>query len=130
MYVHFWPELFRCLKTARKPYTTPYDWDHPKTKFTIIKTPKYVKVFKLMSYLSFLHMIIMLWNLIRTLQKEKTFLPKMISLDVAACTGVILICRWMHYKRAEEIVHFLNCMVESAASPVTEQEGKFHDFSL
>jgi hypothetical protein len=123
MYEHFWTETLRLLHLARQTYTTPYDWDRSKAKFIIIRTPKYEKTFKFLSYVNFIHMGIMLWNLIQIFLNEKNVVPKMVSLAFAAFAAIIVICRWMHTKRAEDIVDFLNCMVKSARS-VTER-GKF-----
>jgi hypothetical protein len=116
MYENFWTEFLRCLKITKKTYTTPYDWDHRKKQFAIIRTKKYVKVFKPLSYLIFIHMGIMFWNLIQVLRNEEDVVPQIISLSATACAAFTAVSRWMHYKRAENIVHFLNCMVESATS--------------
>jgi hypothetical protein len=123
MYEHFWTDILCFLQITRQTYTTPYDCDRSKAKFMIIRTPKYVKTYKVLSYVNFIHMGFMLWNLIQILLNEKNVVPKMVSLVVAAFAAFIVICRWMHTKRAEDIVDFLNCMVKSARS-VTER-GKF-----
>jgi hypothetical protein len=123
MYEHFWTELLLFLQITRQTYTTPYDWDSRKAKFMIIRTPKYVKIFKVLSHFNFFHMGIMLWNLLQILQNERNVVPKIVSLIVAAFAAFMEVCRWMHTKRAEDIVSFLNCMVESARSAT--ERGKF-----
>jgi hypothetical protein len=82
----------------------------------IIKTPKYLKVSNLLSYLSFIHMGIMCWNLMQILRNEKNVVPQIISSAVTACTTFTAVCRWTHYKPAKDIVCFLNCIVKSARS--------------
>jgi hypothetical protein len=124
MYEHFWDQLLRFLKIARLTYTIPYDWNKSERKFVVIRNPQYAKIFKILSCLIFIHMGILVWNLIQTLQKERNVILQIISLAVAATTIFATICRWMHSKGAEEIAHFLNCMVVSATRSIIQRGEK------
>jgi hypothetical protein len=109
-------QLLLFLKITRLTYTTPYDWDNQKTKFAIITNSKYVKVFRIISNLNLLHFGLIFWNLIQTLRKETNPVYQMIGVTVTAYAALTSVCRWMHAKRAVEIVDFLNYMVQSKIS--------------
>jgi hypothetical protein len=124
MYKHFMDQLLVFLKLTRLTYTTPYEWHAQKAKFKIIINSKYVKVFRFLSNLNLLHFGLICWNLIQTLRKETNPVYQMIGVTVAAYAAITSVCRWMHNKRAVEIVDFLNYMVQSKIS--LSDEGKLN----
>jgi hypothetical protein len=116
MYKHFMNQLLLFLKITRLTYTTPYEWDIKKARFMIINNSKYVKLFRILSNLNLLHFGLIFWNLIQTLRKESSPVYQMIGVTVTAYAALTSVCRWMHNKRAVEIVEFLNCMLLSERS--------------
>jgi hypothetical protein len=91
--------------------STPYVWDVKGRKFVLIKNEKYVKRFKIISYITYVHMVIMTLNLFQVFKKESNLLLQITSLGTAAMTLFATVNRWMHQNGAASIVEFLNCMV-------------------
>jgi hypothetical protein len=116
MYKNFLNQLLLFLKITRLTYTTPYEWNIKKARFTTIINSKYVKVFRIISNLNLLHFGLICWNLIQTFRKETNPVHQMIGVTVTAYAALTSVCRWMHAKRAVEIVDFLNYMVQSKIS--------------
>jgi hypothetical protein len=111
MYDHLWDQVLPFLERIRRCYSTPYTWDKKSQAFVLIKSPKYVKVFSRLSTMVFIHMTVLTWNLLQTLQKESNLLLKMIGIGVTAVTFFMTVNRWMYNTIAQDIVHFLNCAV-------------------
>jgi hypothetical protein len=116
MYEHFWGQLLLFLKITRLAHSTPYEWNNAKSKFLIISNPKYVRVFRVLSYLNLLHFGLLCWNLVQSLKKETSSVYQMIGVTVTAYSALTSVCRWMHNARAVDMVDFLNHMVQSARS--------------
>jgi hypothetical protein len=108
------------LKKLEIIITTPYVWDAKKRRFVLIKNEAYLKKFKILSYISYSHMVIMTWNLFQVFKKEGNLIFQMTSLGTVAMTMFPTVNRWVHQKGAAAIVQFLNCMV---AFPISSRES-------
>jgi hypothetical protein len=80
-------------------------------KFELIKNKKYVKRFRIVSYIIYAHMVIMAWNLFQVFKKERNLLLEIFSLGTSAMTFFATVKRRMHQNEAAYIVQLLNCMV-------------------
>jgi hypothetical protein len=111
MYGHFWDLVIPLLRKLEILITTPYMWDQKKGRFFLIKKPVYMKRFKILSYILYIHMLTMVWNLFQVFKKESSLLFQMTSLGTAAITMFATVNRWMHQTGAAAIVQLLNNMV-------------------
>jgi hypothetical protein len=111
MYDHFWQLVVPFLKKLKIIISTPYVWDAQKRKFVLILNEAYLKKFKILSYISYAHMVIMTWNLFQVFKQEGNHIFQMTSLGIAAINMFATVNRRMHQNGAAAIVQLLNCMV-------------------
>jgi hypothetical protein len=111
MYDHFWGLVVPLLRKSKTVVSTPYVWDAKGRRFVLIKNAKYVRRFKIISYIIYAHMIIMAWNVFQVLKKESSLLLQITSLGIAGLAMFVTVTRWMHQTNAAAIVQFLNRMV-------------------
>jgi hypothetical protein len=111
MYDHLLDLFVPLLRKLKVIISTPYIWDVKGRKFELIKNKKYVKRFRIVSYIIYAHMVIMAWNLFQVFKKERNLLLEIFSLGTSAMTFFATVNRRMHQNEAAYIVQLLNCMV-------------------
>jgi hypothetical protein len=111
MYDHFWELVVPFLQKLKIVISTPYIWDEKARSFVLIRNAKYVKMFKIVSCLIYVHMVIIAWNVFQVFKKESNILLQITSLGIAGTTMFATVSRWMHRKNAAAVVQLLNCMV-------------------
>jgi hypothetical protein len=124
MYDHFWELVVPLLQKLKIVISTPYIWDEKARSFVVIKNAKYVKMFKVVSCLIYVHMVIIAWNVYQVFKKESSLLLQITTLGIAGTTMFATVCRWMHRKNAAGIVQLLNRMVAFQRSSTQRGNNK------
>jgi hypothetical protein len=125
MYEHFWDQLLPYLRVTERLYGTPYAWDGKTRKFVLIRDPRYVKAFRIVSLLILTHSALMGCNVLQALRNETSIVLKIIATGFGAVTFAFTVVRWIHQNKASDVVRFLNHTI--AFQALNPQQGN-HKF--